>query len=173
MIYSGNKLDDWETPKELFEKLNSVFEFSFDLAASEKNKKTENYFDEKTDSLTQNWNEVMGTSWMNPLFSKAKKFFKKASESKNPIVAIYKSANLESQVWQDFIFPHANILFLKGRVNFEGKENATSPTFGSALLFFRTSMSHSLRTAHLFDGTFHFNSLPTRCSEKYKTMVST
>lgn len=154
MIYSGNKLDDWETPKELFEKLDSVFEFSFDLAASKKNKKTENYFDEKKDSLSQNWNEVIGTSWLNPPFSKAKEFFEKATRSKNPIVSIYKAANVESQVWQDFIFPSAQVLFLKRRVNFEGKENCKSPTFGSALLFFRTNPSHTLKAVTLFDGAF-------------------
>jgi phage N-6-adenine-methyltransferase len=173
MIYSGNKLDDWETPKELFEKLDSIFEFSFDLAASEKNKKTKKFFSVKEDSLSQDWNDIFGTAFLNPPFSKAKSFFKKASESKNPIVAIYKSANVESQTWQDFIFPHAQVFFLRGRVNFEGKENATSPTFGSALIFYRTRMSDALSTIDLFDGSFVVDTLVTKnqCLKKSQNLI--
>lgn len=170
MIYSGNKLDDWETPQSLFDSLNKLFRFSYDLAASEKNKKTNKFFSKKENSLLQNWNSIDGVSWLNPPFSQAKQFFKKASESKNPIVAIYKSANVESQVWQDYIFPHATILFLKGRVNFEGKENATSPTFGSAILLFRTHPTHNTQLSRLFKGTLVLESISTWLSrENIKT----
>lgn len=137
-IYKGSKSDEWETPQALIDFLNRGYKFSFDLAASEKNAKFPMYFTKENDALSKPWNKIKGTAWMNPPFSLAKEFFKKASESKNRIIAIYKSANMETEAWQKYIFPFAKVHVLSKRLNYvtDGEEKS-GVTFGSALIFYR------------------------------------
>ena len=50
-------------------------------------------------------------------------------------MAIYRSDNFETQIWQDIIFPNADWIFiLKGRLSYEGKETISSPRFPSVLI---------------------------------------
>ena len=56
----SSKSDDWATPADFFAVLNAEFRFDLDVCASEKNHKTPDYFDEKTDGLLQNWGGASG-----------------------------------------------------------------------------------------------------------------
>lgn len=47
--------DEWETPQDLFDKLNSIFCFTLDACADEKNHKCEKYFTKEQDGLKQSW----------------------------------------------------------------------------------------------------------------------
>jgi DNA N-6-adenine-methyltransferase (Dam) len=53
----------WETPKALFEALDSVFHFTTDVCADASNAKCPHYFTEAQDGLRQRWE---GTCFMNP-----------------------------------------------------------------------------------------------------------
>ena len=55
--------DDWETPLDLWEKLDEEFDFDLDVCASSENAKCATYFDIEADGLKQPWT---GTVWMNP-----------------------------------------------------------------------------------------------------------
>ena len=137
-IYKGSKSDDWQTPDPFFGFLNNIFKFSFDLAASHENAKTQNYFTKEDNALLKDWNKIKGTCWLNPPFSHSKEFFQKCAESKNKIVAIYKATNMETEVWQKHIFPHAKVHVLSKRLNYvTGGEEKNGVTFGSALIFYR------------------------------------
>ena len=68
-------------------------------------------------------------------------------------MAIYKSANVEARVWQDFIFPNAEVFFLRGRVNYEGKKTKSGATFGSAIIFFRIDDRQIKKVTKLINGT--------------------
>jgi hypothetical protein len=48
--FSSNK-QDWETPKDLFDRLNSKYHFDLDAAASHQNAKLPNYFTVEDDAL--------------------------------------------------------------------------------------------------------------------------
>lgn len=50
--------DEWETPQDLFDKLNSIFCFTLDACADEKNHKCEKYFTKEQDGLSQSWGGV-------------------------------------------------------------------------------------------------------------------
>ena len=54
----SSKSDNWATPADFFAVLNAEFHFDLDVCASESNHKTPDYFDEKTDGLSQNWGGV-------------------------------------------------------------------------------------------------------------------
>mgnify|MGYP003653875186 CR=1 FL=1 len=55
--------DLWRTPEQVVHTLNNEFEFVADMAASNENKVFDLYFDEKLDSLSFCWNEVVRSSF--------------------------------------------------------------------------------------------------------------
>lgn len=50
-----HKSDEWETPADLFEDLDSEFHFDLDACATKGNHKCEKYFTVDEDGLQQNW----------------------------------------------------------------------------------------------------------------------
>jgi hypothetical protein len=51
----SSKKADWETPQELFERLDAVFHFQLDAAASAANTKCARFFDERNSCFLQPW----------------------------------------------------------------------------------------------------------------------
>lgn len=71
--------DEWETPKELFNKLDAVYHFELDVCATKANAKCARYFTREQDALEQEWK---GICWMNPPYGRQiGKWVKKAYES--------------------------------------------------------------------------------------------
>ena len=66
------------TPQWLFDTLNKEFEFSWDLACNDDNKKCENGYTENDDSLKQDWHKLDGWLWLNPPYSPLKPWIVKA-----------------------------------------------------------------------------------------------
>lgn len=60
-LFSSNS-DNWATPDETFDVLNSEFHFDVDVCASESNHKTPVYFDEKMNGLSQDWGGVASSA---------------------------------------------------------------------------------------------------------------
>lgn len=50
--------DKWETPQDLFDRLNQIFCFNLDACADETNHKCDRYFSEAQDGLSQSWGGV-------------------------------------------------------------------------------------------------------------------
>ena len=151
-FYAGKRSDEWQTPQELFERLNKQYKFDLDLAASESNTKCKNFFSKDNSYL----NSVLvgqPNAWMNPPFSLAYEFFKKVGidfTSQDNVdataVCIYKASNMESSVWQEQILPKASwVLVLKRRTNYVDPEQSErdSAPFGSALIGYRAPYPES------------------------------
>lgn len=49
--------DEWETPQEVFDRLDQEFHFTLDACATSENKKCEKYFTKTDDSLSKNWGD--------------------------------------------------------------------------------------------------------------------
>ena len=114
---SGNnpERDEWETPKELFDKLNKQYHFELDCCANYKNTKTKYYCYDFLD----NYVAKVEICWMNPPFSKSYLMFVKFFQVVRKGVAIYRCDNLETKIWQDIIFSNADWIFIpKGRVSY-------------------------------------------------------
>lgn len=47
--------DDWATPQDLFDRLNSIHHFTLDPCASDKNAKCAKYYTREDDGLAQDW----------------------------------------------------------------------------------------------------------------------
>ena len=129
---SGNNpdRDEWETPKELFSKLNKQYRFNYDCCATYKNNKCGSYTNdfERVDCFN------LSICWMNPPFSKARQMFEHFFKVVNSGVAIYRCDNFETKIWQEVIFLSCDCIFIpKGRVVYEGMEGNGS-RFPSALI---------------------------------------
>lgn len=53
----------WETPDDLFEKINQEFNFETDICASAENTKCAKFYTEENSCLDHTWE---GSCWMNP-----------------------------------------------------------------------------------------------------------
>lgn len=75
-MLTSNK-DDWETPQDLFDKLNAFYGFTLDACASPENAKCKKYYTKEQNSLVQDWNN--DTIWCNPPYGREiGKFVRKA-----------------------------------------------------------------------------------------------
>lgn len=54
ILYS-RKSDEWETPQDLFDKLNEIYHFDMDVCATEQNAKCDRFFDKAQDGLKKSW----------------------------------------------------------------------------------------------------------------------
>ena len=135
-VHYSSKKHTWETPQDLFDKLNEIFNFNLDSCAETDTTKCLNFYTKEDDALTKDWKGVV---WCNPPYGREQtKFVLKvyeASVKHNSTVVVLIPARPDTKLWQNIIFPNANqICFIKGRLKFGGaKESAPFP---SALVVF-------------------------------------
>lgn len=103
--------DDWQTPKDLYDKLNKEFKFDFDPCP----------LNPQFDGLTIDWG---GANYINPPYSRKLKeaFIRKAHEEskKGKLCVMLLPVSTSTKIFHEIIYPHAKIRFLKGRVKFNG-----------------------------------------------------
>ncbi|WP_047999395.1 DNA N-6-adenine-methyltransferase [Lactiplantibacillus herbarum] len=140
-LFTSNK-EDWETPQRFFNKLDSQYHFGWDLAASDNNAKCNDYFTIKDNALEQNWGGLEGNLFLNPPYGRQLKLWvRKAAETRlrtgQSLVMLIPSRT-DTSYWHDYIFPSADIEFLRGRLKFEvnGISSAPAP-FPSAIVIFK------------------------------------
>jgi phage N-6-adenine-methyltransferase len=122
--------DEWETPKDLFEKLNYKYNFNTDLCATEVNHKCDQYFTKQHDGLIQKWR---GVCWCNPPYSNITAWVHKAvMESYNGTLTVMLiPARTDTKWFHNYIYKNSDvdIEFIKGRLKFSGsKWNAPFPS---------------------------------------------
>lgn len=66
--------DEWQTPNDIYNRLDSEFNFKFDAACTTKNKKCDvgNFIDIGVDALEAPWYMSQGSIWLNPPYSRGK-----------------------------------------------------------------------------------------------------
>ena len=120
-IFDKNKFasenNEYETPDELFERINNIFHFTRDVCASAKNTKCKTFWSEQDSCLNKKWD---GVNWMNPPFKGMKQFVKKAYEERlNAITVILIPARTNTQWWHTYCMK-GEIYFICGRPKFKG-----------------------------------------------------
>ena len=136
ILYSSNS-EEWETPQDLFDKLNKEFLFTLDVAASHKNAKCPFYLTKEKDGLKHKW---IGGVWCNPPYGREiGKWVKKCSEYEGLSVMLI-PARTDTKWFHDYIYhnPRAEIRFLKGRLHFNNSKNAAP--FPSMIVIFRRGL---------------------------------
>lgn len=140
-LFTSNK-EDWETPQDFYDRLNAKYHFEWDLAASDDNAKCSCYFTRDDNSLEQDWEGLSGNLFLNPPYGRELKLWvKKAAttglKDKQNLVMLIPSRT-DTSYWHDYIFNHAEIKFLRGRLKFEvdGVSGDSAP-FPSALVIYK------------------------------------
>lgn len=146
-----DKVDDRRTPRDLWDVLNEEFGFTLDVAASEANALTEDYFDLTDDGLAQPW---AGVVWCNPPYSDLRAWAEKASTEiqrdggPTAVVMLLPANRTEQGWWQDWVEPQRReglleTRFLRGRLRFDTPDHAyddpkgNRPPFGNVLVIWR------------------------------------
>jgi len=132
--------DMWETPKDLFDRMNAVFRFDLDVCATAENAKCDRFFSPEDDGLSQNWT---GACWMNPPYGRVISLWvKKAYESarSGATVVCLLPARTDASWWHDYVM-RGEIHFIRGRLKFGGaKHNAPFP---NAIVVFRRNIEEA------------------------------
>ena len=140
-LFTSNK-EDWETPQDFYDRLNAKYHFEWDLAASDDNAKCSCYFTRDDNSLEQDWEGLSGNLFLNPPYGRELKLWvKKASETqlkRDQFLVMLIPSRTDTSYWHDYIFNHAEIEFLRGRLKFEvdGLSGDSAP-FPSALVIYK------------------------------------
>jgi site-specific DNA-methyltransferase (adenine-specific) len=119
----GRSKQDYSTPQDFMRAVESRFGSpTWDLAASFGNRKAPNWIGVERDSLSVAWHELRGPLWLNPPFANIAPWAEKClNESiKGARVLFLTPASVGSNWYRDFIHDRARVLFLNGRITFEG-----------------------------------------------------
>jgi len=114
--------DGWQTPQELWDKLNSQYHFTLDCCATKENTKCEIFSNDFEKEVKYTFNAFDGAvAWMNPPFSNAWAMFEHFFKVIYNGVAIYRCDNFETGIWQKVIFPKADWVFIPDkRISYDG-----------------------------------------------------
>jgi hypothetical protein len=109
--------DDWKTPDDFYNKLNTRFNFDFDPCPL-------NHDISKWDGLKIEWGQ---RNFVNPPYSRKLKeeFIKKAYRESmdGKLCVMLLPASTETKIFHTHIYGVAKIEFIKGRLKFEGYNN--------------------------------------------------
>jgi len=130
---------EWETPIDLFDKLNREFNFTIDLAADATNAKCPVYYTSENDALKLSWH---GNCWLNPPYGakqhKLSDWVQKAfNEAQKPdcTVVMLIPARTNTRWWHNYCMKAAEIRFINGRPKFgDAKHGLPQPL---ALVIFK------------------------------------
>jgi phage N-6-adenine-methyltransferase len=120
VLYSSRS-EEWPTPPDLFQLLDSEFHFTLDPCATPENAKCTKFFTREHDGLTQDW----GTErvFCNPPYGKrmsdwARKCFE--SSINGAIVVLLAHARTDTRWFHDWVYGKAELRFVRGRLKFGG-----------------------------------------------------
>lgn len=132
MIHFSSKTDEWSTPQDLFDELNSEFHFNLDPCATKENAKCELFYTKEDDGLSKDWSGK--TVFMNPPYGREiGKWVKKAKQS-NALVVCLLPARTDTSWWHEYVIG-SEVRFIRGRLKF-GNSDKEAP-FPSAIVVFR------------------------------------
>jgi phage N-6-adenine-methyltransferase len=121
-VHYSSKSVEWETPQDLYDRLDAEYHFTTDLAASDKNAKCAHYYTAFDSGLCHAW---QGNCWLNPPYGRniTGKWIEKAALTAlagHGTVVCLLPARTDTAWWHDWVIPYGEITFLRGRLNFNG-----------------------------------------------------
>jgi phage N-6-adenine-methyltransferase len=135
-VYHRSKTIEWATPQPFFDRLHAEFGFTLDVAAQPQNAKCARFFTPMQDGLRQDWSHEI--CWMNAPYGKPLgQWIQKAWESAQAgaTVVCLLPVRSDTQWWQRYCVPPAEIRYVPGRLTFGGAANPAP--FPSAVVIFR------------------------------------
>lgn len=142
---SNHDKNEWETPDDLFDHLNSIYKFDVDAAANQYNHKLPKWFGPGApfgmeDALDICWREHGKYFWCNPPYGRGllEPFLKKAREEYfncGSKIVMLLPVDTSTKWWHTYVnefVDEGKVEFIEGRIRFKGATG--SPKFGSCLL---------------------------------------
>ena len=132
---------DWETPTDLFSKLDDEFHFTLDAASRATKHKCQKYYTAEDSAFDHEWGGE--TVFCNPPYGRSvAEWVRKCSmeaSRKDTTVVMLLPARTDTRWFQQFILNRAEVRFLKGRLRFEtnGVPGDSAP-FPSMIVVMRT-----------------------------------
>lgn len=131
----------WRTPPALFEALNREFDFTIDAAADPGNAKCDRLLDRATDALSVSW--AGERVFCNPPYGKVLtdwvRHGMEQAHDVGALVVFVLPARTGNSWFHRYILPHAEVRFIRGRLNFN--QGATAgrrrAPFDSMVVVFR------------------------------------
>ena len=130
--------DEWGTPQDIFDALDSEFEFNLDPSATTTNHKCDDYYTIEDDGLTKSWSGRR--VFCNPPYSNISAWVEKAfreTREDHTLVVMLIPARTDTKYFHNFIYNRAEIRFVKGRVRFVGEGKLDNAPFPSMVVIFR------------------------------------
>ncbi len=144
--YNASGKTDYETPQNLFEEWNRIFQFNLDAAANCDNCKLNQYISPELDAFEENWYcpdsslpaRTKGRVWLNPPYGRGiDKWIRRAIEQVKggyaEFVLMLLPSNTDTK-WFHNLCKQGKIKFLPSRITFVGEENPMKN--GSMLVLF-------------------------------------
>ncbi len=133
--YNGNGRE-WETPPELFERLDAEFHFTLDPCATAANAKCARFYTEEQNGLAYCW--AGERVFMNPPYGREiAKWTRKARDSGTLVVGLL-PASTDLEWWHEDVVGRAEVRYLRGRVRFlTGGPYRASGFFASVIVIWR------------------------------------
>jgi len=142
----SSKSEEWETPKDFFEKLDKRFNFTLDPCCTTGTAKCKNFYTKEDDGLSKDWGGHQ--VFVNPPYGRqirkwVEKSFKESRKGNTTVVMLI-PARTDTRYWHDYCMKANCIFFVKGRLHFKNKviadytgKSKTSPApFPSAVVVF-------------------------------------
>ena len=135
VLYSS-KSDEWSTPDDFFQMLDSEFHFNLDPCATPENHKCEKYYTKEQNGLTKPWGGL--NVFCNPPYSQVGKWVQKAWEecrNENTVVVLLIPSRTDTKYFHDYIWHRSEIRFVNKRLKFGNSKNPAP--FPSMVVIFR------------------------------------
>jgi phage N-6-adenine-methyltransferase len=132
--------DEWSTPQDVVDVLSGWFgPFDLDPCCRPETAKAPAFFAKGDDGLTQPWH---GRVWVNPPYSDPRPWIEKAiqtvesGEARRVVMLL--PCSTDTAWFHDLVIPHADIVFMRGRVRFLGWMGTPigSPKSGTVVAIF-------------------------------------
>ena len=118
--FTSNR-DDWETPADLYSRLNAVHHYTLDPCCTHENAKCEKHYTKEEDGLSKSW--AGETVFCNPPYGRhiGDWVAKCAEESRHAKITLLIPSRTDTSYFHKYIYnkPNVRIEFIRGRVKFE------------------------------------------------------
>ncbi len=139
-----SRTEEWETPPDLFAKLDAIYDFRLDACASPGNAKCAHYFTKADDALSRDWSPF-GRVWLNPPYGRAivgwmRKAYTEAR--KGALVVCLLPARTDTRWWHAWVAGKSDTVFLRGRLKYLNAQHQKqhSAPFPSVLVIYQPDL---------------------------------
>jgi len=116
----SSRSEEWETPPDLFRRLNDEFRFTLDVCATAENAKCSKFFTKKENGLLQSWRGER--CWMNPPYGKSIHYWMRKAKweyiRNGTLVVALVPARTDTAWFHDHVYGVAILRFIRGRIKF-------------------------------------------------------